>query len=395
MGLLGLAIAAGLYFGRGNRMSVDRERLVITTVTNDQFYEYINLTARVEPRQTYLIDGKVEGNVERIYAEAGQQLQGGDTLLLISNADLELEVMQRESQLIEQLNAQRQTRLLLDQNDFTRREQLLEIDYQLDLQRKQYTRDRQLAADSLLAARDFEPTENRYAYYRRRRTLLEASYRQDSLVRRTQLRQIEASEARILDNLDQVGAILDRLYVIAPVAGYLSDFTVQTGQRLAAGERIGEIYRMDRPRLVAEADEFYLGRIREGQGGILLDRGDTVRLTVEKIYPTVTEGRFRLDIALEGAGAGAVELTKGQSLRVRLLFGPPESSTLLATGNFYGSTGGHWVYRLEENRAVRTPIRLGRSNPNYYEVLEGLSPGDRIIVSAYDDFADYETLKLN
>jgi HlyD family secretion protein len=388
--------ATVLYLNRGSRVSIDPGRVSIATVKSDQFYEYINLSGRVVPRQTYFIDAQVTGNVDRVYAEPGQFLDRGDTLLHVSNPDLQLEVMQRESQLIEQLNAQRQTRLLLDQNDFNRREQLLEIRYQLELQKKQFARDRHLAAEGILSDRDYEPTANRYAYYTRRRDLLLESFRQDSLMRSVQLAQLNASERRILDNLDRVRAILDRLYVTAPVAGFLSDFDLQTGQSVASGARIGEIYRMETPLLTAEADEFYLGKISEGQRGILLEGDDTIGLIVEKIYPTVAEGRFRLDIGIADTLARhRTDFTKGQGVRIRLLFGEPATTILLATGPFYGSTGGHWVYRLEADRAVRTPIRLGRSNPNYYEVLEGLSPGDRIIVSAYDDFADYSTLNVN
>ncbi len=396
LALLGILAAAaiGFWLARSPELTVERERLTISTVRADQFYEYINLTGRIEPGETYFIDSKVAGNVERIFVRSGDRVRRGDTLLLISNADLELEVMQRESQLLEQLNAQRQTRLLLDQNDFTRREQLTEISFQLALQEQQFRRDEQLYGQGVIARSSYEPSENRYAYYQRREELLRASFRQDSLRRRDQLRQIDAFESRLLNNLRQVRAILDRLYLTAATDGRLSDFRVQTGQAINSGQRIGEIYSLEEPMIVAEADEFYLERVREGQSGFLIDRGDTLSLTVRRIYPNVENGRFRLDIAPRGSAVRPEEFAKGQSVRLRLLFGRASNSTLLASGNFYGSTGGHWVYRLEDGRALRTPIRLGRVNPDYYEVLEGLQPGDRVITSGYDEFSDFETLKL-
>ncbi|MEO0735084.1 MAG: efflux RND transporter periplasmic adaptor subunit, partial [Bacteroidota bacterium] len=393
-GLVLLTVVAGYFFSRDATLSVAQRELTITTVSAGVFNEYINLSGRVEPAERYFIDSRVTGTVDRIFAESGQEVKQGDTLLLLANADLELEVMQRESQLIEQLNAQRQTRLLLDQNDFTRREQLLEADYQLALGRKQFRRSEQLLTDSLIAPSEYEPTENRYAYYQGRQRLLRASLRQDSVARRTQLRQIAAFEARLLANLEQVRSILDRLYVLAPTDGQLSDFTVQTGEAIATGQRLGEIYQMQQLRIAAEADEFYLNKITQGQQGFLLSGRDSLALRVEKIYPTVTNGRFRLDVG--AVTEPSQRFTKGQTLRVRLLFGPPEPSTLLASGGFYGSTGGYWVYRLARNDlAVRTPVRLGRSNPDYYEVLEGLRPGDRVITSNYDAYAAYASIKLD
>ncbi len=401
-GLLLSAVLGGYFYGRPPGVRVAQNTLTVKTVTDDEFFEYINLTARVEPGESYFLDSRVAGNIETIFVESGQQVLKGDTLLFISNADLELEVMQREGALIEQLNAQRQTRLLLDQNDFARREALIATDYQLSLRTKQFQRATGLLADSLIALSNFEPTENDYAYLQRRQELLRAAYRQDSIVRQLQLNQLAASEKRLLANLDRVRAILDRRYVLAPAAGRLADFNVRAGQAITTGERLGEVYTLTAPVLVAEADEFYLSRIYPGQQGQLLGGDDSLQLEVIKVYPSVEGGRFRVDLAFRnasgdhGGAAGARAWTKGQSRRVRLYFGEPMPSVLLATGNFYAATGGHWVYRLRpDGRAEKTSVRLGRANPDYHEVLEGLQPGDRVITSAYDDFKSYETLIIN
>ncbi|MEM9929009.1 MAG: biotin/lipoyl-binding protein, partial [Bacteroidota bacterium] len=292
------AIGLGYWYGHTPGLRVASNGLTVAAVTTDQFYEYINLNAQVTPGEVYYLDSRVAGNVEEIFVEAGQQVLTGDTLLFISNADLELEVMQREGELIEQLNAQRQTRLLLNQNDFARREALLETDYRLALRRKQFSRDTALLADSLLAARDFEPTANDLAYLNRRQQLLRAAYRQDSLARALQLAQIAATEDRLLKNLQRVRAILDRRYVLAPAAGRLANFEVRTGQAITMGERLGELYQLRAPIFLAEADEFYLERIFPGQTGLLLGGYDSLALTVTKIYPTVESGRFRVELAL-------------------------------------------------------------------------------------------------
>ncbi|WP_068219990.1 efflux RND transporter periplasmic adaptor subunit [Lewinella sp. 4G2] len=390
-----VAIAIGYYLSRPATLRIDGNQLRVHTVEKNAFYEYINLDGRIEPATTYVIDSKIAGNVEQVYASSGQTVQRGDTLLRIGNADLELEVMQRESQLIEQLNAQRQTRLLLNQNDFNRREQLVEVNYQLALQTKQYNRDRGLLADGLIAMADYEPSANRYAYFQRRRELLTASLRADSTARERQLRQINSFEDRILTNLIAVRAILDRLYLRAAVDGRLSNFDVNTGQAITSGQRLGEIYGLENPNLTAEVDEYYLDKITAGQPGVIAGRNDSLKIEVTKIYPDVNGGRFRIDARFTNGAVSPGQFVKGQTLRFRLLFGEERASVLLASGPFYGDTGGHWVYRLAKDGADRIPIRLGRSNPNYYEVLEGLSPGDRVIVSTYDGFAEYDHITIN
>ena len=389
------AVVAGYFLSRPALLRVDADALTVHTVREAPFYEYINLDGRIEPAATYLIDSKIAGNVLEVYATAGDRVRRGDTLLRLANADLELEVMQRESQLIEQLNAQRQTRLLLNQNDFNRREQLVEIDYQLALQTKQFTRDRQLLNDGVLAPADYEPSANRYAYYQSRRRLLTTALRADSTARARQLRQIDAFESRILTNLTAVRAILDRLYLRAATDGRLGGLTVNAGQAIASGERLGEIYAMNDPVVTADVDEYYLDRIAVGQEGLLAGRSDSLRLRISRVYPAVTNGRFRVEARFVGDSLPVTGFVRGQAVRFRLLFGAGDSSLLLANGPFYGSSGGRWVYRLAEAGAERVPVRLGRSNPDYYEILDGLAPGDRVIVSGYEDYADYDQLTLN
>jgi len=381
--------------GFHSTLQVDRDQLTISEVAHSPFYEYINLTGRVEPRNTYYIDSKVAGTVEKILVESGQSLRAGDTLLYLSNADLQLEVMQRETQLIEQLNNQRQTALLLNQNNFNQRAQLVEVDYQIGLQQKEYQRNKALLSDSIISQSDFEPIADRYDYLRKRRQLLQQSYATDSLARLMQLQQIDETEDRILNNLAAVRLILDRLYVTALAPGRLSDFTVQVGQALSSSDRLGEVYSLENPIIDADIDEFYLDKVSLGQEGVAFINGDTLPLRVEKIYPTVEEGRFQVAMGLVENSSQDLKLVKGQSFRIRLFFGEPTETTLLVSGNFYNATGGNWVYLVQGNQAVRRYIELGRKNPRYYEVLEGLTPGDRVITSAYDNFKDYETIKFD
>jgi HlyD family secretion protein len=395
--LLGLAAVGYLAStsSYASSVTVDRQRVSITPVVEAPFYEYINVSGQFEPQTSFLLDVKVPGTVERILAESGQEVETGDVLLELANDDLRLEVMQRESQLIEQLNNQRQTALLLNQNNYNQREQLVEVRYQIDLQRKQYERNMQLLSDSVIARSDFEPIEDRYHYLRRRHELLQESYRTDSLARIAQLDQINNSETRILENLEAVRAIIDRLRVTALTNGQLSDFAVQPGQALAIGDRLGEIYQMNNPLIVARVDEYYLDKVSIGQPGIAILDGDTLDLRVDKIFPNVEEGRFRVEISLQPGHQQDHSFIKGQSVRVRLFFGEPTERILVTNGNFYNTTGGNWVYLIDGDQAVKTSVELGRKNPRFYEVLSGLVPGDRVITSGYEAFQDYEIIKLN
>ncbi|MGB3799134.1 MAG: HlyD family efflux transporter periplasmic adaptor subunit [Lewinella sp.] len=397
-GITLIALATGAYFFLGTRhastLQVASDRLTVKAVTSSPFTEYISLTGRLEPTEVYFLDSRIGGVVDRLFVQPGASVEQGDTLLRIANADLELEVLQRESELLEQLNAQRQTALLLNQNDFTRREQLAETNFLLSLENKRYTRERGLAADSLLAPADFEPTAARFAYYQDRRRLLDAAYREDSISRRIQLAQINASEQRLTDNLRAVRRILDRLYLIAPLSGRLADFAANVGQAIEVGDRMGQIYRLDDFTIEAQVDEFYLDKVTLDQPGTIVLRGGEIPVRVSRILPTVEDGRFRILVDFDDTEQVPTDLVRGQSLRLKLRFGEPTESTLIAAGEFYASTGGNWVYVLEGNRASRRAIRLGRQNPREYEVLEGLSPGERVITSGYEAFQDYTTLQL-
>ncbi|MEO0790264.1 MAG: efflux RND transporter periplasmic adaptor subunit, partial [Bacteroidota bacterium] len=376
---------------QANGLTVSREQIQVKAVVSDQFYEYISLSASVEPSTSRLLDSRSAGTVDRILQENGSVVERGDTLLKLSNPELELEVMQREGQLIEQLNAQRQTMLLINQNDFALREQIIEVDYQLELERLRYQRATQMLEDDLIALAEYEPTAAQFDYYTIRKDMLSQAYRQDSVARSRQLSQISAIEGRLLDNLKAVGQILDRLYVLAPISGRLSSFEVQAGQSISTGDRIGEIYQLDQPQLEAEVDEYYLDKIELGQSGRALLRGDSLSVRVSKIFPSVTGGRFRVRLELVDNELPTPTLVKGQSVRVLLYFGRSAKSVLLPEGEFYNSTGGDWVFVLEGEQARRVDISLGRRNPDYYEVISGLHAGEQVIVSDYRAWLEYSS----
>ncbi len=376
-------------------MTIEKDRVLFTEVRNDQFYEYISITGNIEPANSYLVDSKISGTVQRVMAESGDELLEGDTLLQLVNADLRLEVMQRESQLIEQLNNQAQTKILLNQNNLSQREQVIEINYQIELQTQLYERNKPLFEQGVISESTFEPIASRYEYLQKRRTLIQQTYQTDSIARSIQLRQIDDSEVRIADNLDAVQQILNRLYIITPVGGQLSDFEIQVGEAVESGQRLGQVFSLKRPKITAEVDEFYLNKVAVGQPGITVINNDTIDLVVEKVFPSVEEGAFQIEIGLRAPDSTGQQFIKGQTLRISLFFGQPSETVLLASGNFYNSTGGNWVYVVNGDQAEKKNIKLGRRNPKHFEVLEGLKPGEKVIISSYDNYKNYETIKLN
>lgn len=390
-------IAVSLWlFGRDTSATrtIDRSAVIIREVISDTFYEYINLNGQVRPRNRQILDCRMAGTVEEVYVESGDVVRRGDTLLRLSNATLELEVMQRESELIEQLNGQRQTALLLNQNDFNRRAEIIENDYQFALESKRFKRADTLLSGGVIALADYEPTQARLDYFTAQKQLLRDAYQQDSLARSVQLRQITDSEKRLLNNLSAIRELLNRLWIIAPTNGKLDQFSVVAGQSISPGQRLGELYELTAPYLEAEVDEYYLNQVALGQTGVITHRSNTLIVRVEKISPSIENGRFGIQLGFAPGSDLPTDFINGQTLRFRLRFGDARQSILLPSGDFFSNTGGSWVYVVQNGIASRREVELGRRNPAYYEVIAGLQPGEKVITSNYDLFKDQQKIIL-
>lgn len=381
-----------LFADNRSKLNVDEEKITVSTVEQDIFQERIPETGIVMPSQTIFMDAVEGGVVKEIILESGALVERGDTIMILDNSNLQLEVMSRESQLYEQLNIMRNTRLGLDQNDINQKTQLAQIDYQLQLLEPQYRRFKELASKKLISQRELEEVEEQYEYNKRLKDLTYRSYQSDSVSRSMQLRQIRLSEDRMNRSLEAVGKILDNLVVTAPTDGLLTTPDWEPGQSVTPGERLGQVALLDSFKVRVAIDELYLPRIDVGQQGTWDWNGETYRLEIYKKYPTVSEGNFEVDMKFVGADPAGIR--RGQSLRIRLELGSSEEAMLLATGGFFRDTGGNWVFVLNNDgsRAYKRDIRLGRKNPEHYEVLEGLEPGEKVITSSYENFGDNEVL---
>lgn len=375
-------------------MRVSKERITIATISEGEFTDYIPVSGNIEPGEVFYLDAIERGNIQKIVRESGAMVNSGDTILILTNSNLQLDVMQRETDLYFQINNLRQTRLLLDQNDLNQQAQLAEIDYQINLLKPQYERFKELHGKKLISDRELEEVKEQYEYNLKRKNLTYTSYKNDSIARSIQKRQLRDSEARMEQSLSGVGHILDNLVVKAPITGQLATEQIEVGQSISSGERYGQIDIIDRFKVRVPIDELYLPRITTGLRGAFSFSGGVYELEINKIYPNVTGGRFEVDMIFTNEVPTGIR--RGQTVRIRLELGESQQTKLLTTGGFYKDTGGNWVFVVNERtgKAEKRNIRLGRKNPEYYEVLEGLDVGEKVIVSGYENFGKNEVLNL-
>ena len=379
----------------GQRLTVEREKLQISTVERAPFQEYINVSGTAVPRQTVYLEAVEGGRVEEVFARSGQLVEQGDPILRLSNNDLRLRLMQNQSRLSEQSSRVQSQRFEMEQRRLETRQQLAQMDYKIQRLQREYERQKKLYEQDLVSKKEYQQVKDELAYQKRRRRLTRRSFRQDSLAQANRLRQQERSLEQQRRSFEAMQQELRNLTVRAPVSGRLTSLDAEVGQIRGAGERFGQIDDTTGYKVQAQIDEFYIDRVREGQPATTEPvGGERYDLRVARVYPEVTSGNFRVDFAFRsGAPAG---LRRGQTVRLRLELGQPEESLLVDRGGFYQSTGGQWAYVLNGNgEAVRQPISLDRQNPEHFEVAGGLEAGDRVVTSSYETFGEADRLVFN
>ncbi|HLT74850.1 MAG TPA: HlyD family efflux transporter periplasmic adaptor subunit [Ohtaekwangia sp.] len=393
--LLIIFVAYQLIFAdRRSKLKIDKDKITIAEVRRGVFQEFIPQTGAVEPSRTVYLDAIEGGTIRRIVAESGAMLKKGDIILELSNLNRELDVLQREAQLNESITRQRDTRLAITRNDLEQRQTLALIDNQLQILEPQYQRQKQLYEKKLISKQDFERTEADYKYNLERRRITYEVYKNDSLDRLRQLRELNYSERKMTQSLEGVGRILDNLVIRAPIDGQLSRPQLDVGQSVAQGQRLGQVDVVGSYKLRVPIDELYLPRISTGLKATTTFNNKDYTLEITYVYPTIQNGRFDVDMHFVGDTPPGIR--RGQSMRLRIELGQSSEELLLPVGGFYKDTGGNWVYVLDgEDRAVKRNIKLGRKNTEHFEVLDGLQPGDRVITSSYENFGDIEVLLLN
>ena len=377
----------------GRSLSVNAQRITVSTVTTGTFEDFIPLRGRLVPRSTVFLDAIEGGRVEQILVEDGAIVEAGDMIAVLSNTNLQLEVLGREAAVTEQLNNMRTIELQLEQNRLSHKRNLVEIDYQITRLSREINRQRELISKNLVSQSTVDQLEDELTYYQNRREVTLESQATDARMQEQQLQQLRDAGEQLQAGLKFARKNLDDLSVRAPVAGKLSGFNIEIGQSIARGGRLGQIDDPDGYKLNARIDEYYLGRVDLQQVATAEHNGSDLDLQVSKIYPQVNEGQFEVDMAFAEQPEG---LRRGQTLQTRLTLGDNTDATLIPNGAFYQETGGNWVFVVAPGggEAVRRSVRLGRRNTKFIEVLDGLEPGEKVITSPYTSFVGMDRLNL-
>jgi HlyD family secretion protein len=381
-----------LFQSNRSTLNVESEKLTIATVQRGPFQEFIPVMGEVLPVQTIFLDVEEGGLVEKIYLEAGSALKKGDKILKLSNTSLLMDIMYREAELFQQINNLRNTRLLFEQSRLALERDLADLDFQVEKQKRKYESYQSLYDEKLVSRHDFEDTRDEYAMTQNKRRLTAESQEKDLDYRQQQILQLEDAVKRMEENLKVAKGKLDNLTVRAPITGTLTSLQAEPGQSKSPGERLGQIDAPEGFKARAGIDEFYIDRIQKGKPGQFELSGNTYRMVVSRVYPEVLNGKFSVD--LEFPGRQAPGIRRGQTLHIRLELSDVAEALLLPRGGFFQKTGGNWVFVLEPDgkTAVKREIRLGRQNPDVFEVLGGLRTGERVVTSSYDNFGDNERL---
>lgn len=393
-----LALVAALLFWwfapSGSSQTVGADHVTISTVTRGTFDDFIPLRARVTPLLTVYIDAVEGGRVEKMLVEDGATVAQGQPIALLSNAELQLSTLARQTEVEQQINNMRSQELSLAQTRLSNERAVLAAETVHDKARRQYEREKPLAEKGFVSGKQFADTQADYELSRRNLAALKRSQATDARLQTSQLSQQQAAAQSMQSGLAIARANLDALQLRAPVAGQLSGFSVQVGQSLQRGERVGQIDSPGRNKLIAGVDEFYLGRVQLQQRASLDFGGKRYDAKVTKIYPQVQNGQFQVD--LQFVGPEPANIQRGQTMQARLTLGDPTPALLVPNGAFYNETGGNWIFVVtpDGTNAVKRNVRLGRRNAEYIEVLEGLEPGEKVLTSPYTGYTDKTRLDL-
>jgi len=390
-----IGVATWLLHGIGvSTYRVAADQLTIGTVTRGKFEDYIAVRATVAPLSTFYLTTEQGGTVEKLLAEDGATVQAGQPLIVLSNTALRLQVASREADVSSQINAIESTKLQLEDTRFKYQSQLLDIQHQLAVLKSNLARDKILLDGHAIAPMLYAQDQEQYRYELKLRDATIASRNAEQRVRTSQLAQLGKTLAWLKDNIATARASLDALTIRAPIAGHLTALDSLVGQSKTPGTVLGEVDSLDRFKLTAQVDEFYLGRVAVGQSALFSVGDRNYQASIVEIHPQVSDGTFKVDLHFKGPAPQGI--TVGQAIDTKLELGGAATALTLPNGPFYQDTGGQWAFVLTPGGkyAMRRRIELGRRNPEHVEVVDGLEPGERVIVSSYQGFERVERVEL-
>lgn len=376
-----------------NRVRVYADKITVEEVTQGAFQEYIPVDGSIQPIKTVYIDAIEGGTVEQVFVEDGKMVKAGEVILRLSNAQLHMDVIRNEGQLLDQQNNLRSSRMVMDQQSNKLHDELLKLDTDIKQALRVYKANQLLVKTQNISQNEFNKSEEDYEYLLNKRKLLVKNIKSDSLFRATQENQVDFSLNLINKNLNYLQGSLGNLEIKAPINGQLSSLKAELGETKTKGENIAQIDDISDYKIRARIGEYYATKMFVGLRGQFLLDGKEYTLVVKKIFPEVTNGEFQADMVFEGEKP--LQVKRGQNLQIKLELGQPKLALVLPRGAFFQDTGGAWVYVVNKGVATKRIIRLGKQNPMQYEVLEGLQAGDKVITSKYSGFNNADEVIIN
>jgi HlyD family secretion protein len=388
-------IAGSIYFTSGkSKLNVETERLTISEVKQGAFQEFTPVNGVVLPLTTIYLDAAEGGRVEEKLVEDGAMVKKGQPILRMSNTDLELSLVNQETSVFNLLTQMQISRNAAQQNTITKLNQMADADNDFKEAERLYKLNKKLYEQKVIGSQEFRQAEIAYEYQIRRKKLQEEILSKDSVSVRQELEQARQSYGRTQNALEVMRRKVGDLIVRAPIDGQLTSLDAEIGQSKNKGERLGQVDATSGFKVRADIDEHYISRIYTGLMGQFTFAGKDYKLKIRKVYTQVTNGKFQVDMAFEGEVPQGIR--RGQTFQVRVALSDEKQALLLPRGGFYQQTGGNWIFKVNENgtMAYKTEIQLGGQNPDYYEVLQGLKPGDKVITSSYENYGTIQELVL-
>ena len=396
--ILGLIVIASLsifmFTSNVKSVNIESDKVTVDEVYKGLFNDYVQITGQAAPISTVYLDAVEGGRVEERLIEEGSMVKKDDIILKLSNNDLILNILNSEAQLAEKSNFLRETQIQMEQQKLNIEREIIISKYELLSKKRAYEQNTELYKDKLISKEELLKSEENFEIAQKTFDLMNKRLQQDSLFRSLQVVQLSANLENMQRNLVLVKAQLDYLDVKAPLDGQLGILEAEIGQSINRGQRIGQINVLTSFKIEADVDEHYIDRVKHGLFGYIEKENDTLHLKIRKVYPDVREGKFKIDLVF--IDSLPVNIRTGQTYYVRLELGQAKEAIQLARGGFFQSTGGQWVYVLDKSGkfAIKRNIKIGRQNPKFYEIIEGLNPSDKVITSGYDAMGDNDRVIL-
>ncbi len=373
-------------------LRINRDTLTINEVKSGEFNDYIRISGQVQPMTTIQMSPLEGGIVQEIIIEEGGQVRKGDEILRLSNENLDLQILNSEAELAEKENILRNTMISMEQQRLSVMQDKLQLEMEVKRLERKYSQQKALYADKLIAREEYLTAKEDFELAQKRLALVTERAYQDSLYRAVEINQMQESLDNMRLNMQMIRRRKENLTIKSPINGELGLLDVVLGQSVASGTKIGQINDLDSYKIEAMIDEHYIDRVSSGLEATFERQSETYEAVIRKVYPEVRDGKFKADFRFSGTQPSNIRT--GQTYYLNLQLGQPEKAILIPRGTFYQETGGKWIYVVapEGGKAIKREIRIGRQNPQFYEVLEGLESGEKVITSGYDSFGDNDVL---